>query len=176
MNKVKAKVAVLGNKSVGKSCLIQSWQNGNCSKDYVMTQALEITTQMVELSEGTQRDIELYLFDAGGQELYRNFLPDLLRETNLVMLVFDITDRISFEALDSWYELLTKANNNVKRIPGVLVGTKMDLTNLRKVELTEAIEYGKKLGLQYYETSPIRNMDVEQPFLALGKLADEHLK
>ena len=73
------------------------------------------------------------------------------RKASGVMMVFDITDRESFESLEKWYEELSKYGEESAEI--IVIGNKADLGAQRQVSSQEAIEFAKKLSSQYIETS-----------------------
>ena len=90
-----------------------------------------------------------------------------LKDTNFIVLVFDCTNADSFQNLGDWYNLAKKANNS-KPVPGystknifkfsylgILVATKCDSKTSRQVEMMEAVEAAKKLGMDYFETAAV---------------------
>lgn len=83
------------------------------------------------------------------------------------MLVFDSTNIDSFQNLGEWYSMVKKANQNKSlagkfclkkksiNAIGILVSTKNDLKGLRQVEISDAMDAGKKLGFEYFETAAV---------------------
>lgn len=170
MKKVKAKVLVVGSPASGKTSLVQLYvSNGqNFLKDYNMTQAAEVSSKILQFEE-QEKDVELFLFDISGQDIYESITKDLLKEADLAMYVYDCTNVDSFNAITQWYEKIKKANGN-KKIPGCLVATKSDLKQLMAVNLSEAKTLAQKIGINdHFEVSAARNMDIEQPFLNLAE-------
>ena len=71
------------------------------------------------------------------------------------LVVYDITNRASFEALDEWIgSLLEKANQDIQVM---LVGNKLDMVhsnpNLREVDIEEAQRFAQDNGFMFVETS-----------------------
>jgi GTPase SAR1 family protein len=67
-----------------------------------------------------------------------------------VLLFFDLTDRASFEALDSWFGLIAE---NTRAMPRVIVlGNKCDLAN-RETPIEEAQEYCARRKAGYFDIS-----------------------
>eukprot|EP01017_Pseudomicrothorax_dubius_P043973 TRINITY_DN7394_c0_g1_i1.p2 TRINITY_DN7394_c0_g1~~TRINITY_DN7394_c0_g1_i1.p2 ORF type:complete len:173 (-),score=49.16 TRINITY_DN7394_c0_g1_i1:1365-1883(-) len=169
MRKVKSKVLVLGNSAVGKSTLLQMYISGgqNYLKDYVMTQAADVQSKIITLEEA-KKDVEMVFLDCSGQPHYKNIVGELMRDSNGLMFVYDVTNADSFASLQEWFDLARKANGG-KKLPGVIVGTKIDLKPLRKVEPGEAAAWAKKFDFSYVEVSSAKMIDIEGPFRALAE-------
>jgi GTPase SAR1 family protein len=83
---------------------------------------------------------------------------------HLAILVFDITQRSTLEALDEFFELFRQ------RAPDdcvyVLVGNKTDLADQRQVQTSEAEDYRMKMGADYYfETSALKGENIKEIFM-----------
>ena len=81
-----------------------------------------------------------------------------------ILLVFDVTNRESFDNLSDW--LADVRQYGVEGSPMVLVGNKADCAN-RQVSEDEAQAFAQKLGCQYFETSAKQNKSVDDAFNAL---------
>ncbi|EGR28373.1 ras oncogene family 4 protein, putative [Ichthyophthirius multifiliis] len=169
MKKVKAKVVVAGSPACGKTSLLQMYtSNGqNFLKDYNMTQGAEVSSKIVTFEE-QDKDVELFFFDISGQECYVSITKELLGNSDLCVLVYDCTDVESFNSVSKWAEQIKKANQN-KLPPGILVSTKNDMRGAITIEIGQGKDLAQKLGLQYFEVSAARNIDIDQPFYLLAK-------
>lgn len=81
-------------------------------------------------------------------------------------MVFDVTNRDSFEKCQQWVTELHE-----KALPEILisiVGNKVDLDG-HQVTREEAESYCKKLGLQYFEVSAKQNVGVDRLFHEVAK-------
>ena len=77
------------------------------------------------------KKVKLQIWDTAGQERFKNITASYYRGGNGVLVVYDITDRDSFENLNSWLiEIEKNANKNVYKL---LIGNKCDLEDKRKV-------------------------------------------
>jgi hypothetical protein len=80
------------------------------------------------------------------------------------MLMFDLTRRATFEALDGWLsEVGGKAPEDT---PVVLVGNKLDL-GARAVSHAEAEAWAAKHGLAYVETSAADDVGINEAFVTV---------
>ncbi|CAD8090396.1 unnamed protein product [Paramecium primaurelia] len=165
MRKVTAKVLVVGSSAVGKSALIQLYTTGevNFLKDYQLTQIAEISTKLIPF-EQEEKDVELYLFDIAGSEIYEQAIlkSNILKDANFVFLCYDMTKETTYEAAKEWFERVTKANG--KKLPGVLVAMKSDLQAIRKIENKQGMQLANQLGLSFFSLSTARNQDIDHPF------------
>ncbi len=69
-------------------------------------------------------------------------------------MVFDLTDSESLTRVEKWKEEIVNEVGHVD-IPGVLIGTKSDLTNRRAVTVEEAERMASTLGCEYFECSAV---------------------
>jgi Ras-related protein Rab-43 len=157
------KVLVVGEGGVGKTTLIRRLVTGKYS-DQSMTIGLGFATKMMRTNNG--REVKLQLWDIGGQERFRLFLPSSKGGAKGIILVFDLSRPSTFVRLDDWIRLVRTGLPPGKQVSIVLVGAKCDLK--REVMVTAARDLVTKLKLDgYVETSSKDNINVEEPFRRL---------
>lgn len=156
------KVVIIGEASVGKSCLRQRFENPEVAlpRDYDPTVGVEFTQKFIN-------DTELSIVDIAGdwqfQSITRNYLP----EAHGVLLVFDPTNRTSFEEISRHFKNTKKsvAEDTVF----ILVSTKSDLASERVVTSEEAQQFADAHGMSYVETSAKDNKNVNEVFKTLSQ-------
>ena len=84
------------------------------------------------------------------------------RGTGAVILVFDVTNRTTFDSVENWLKAIN--SHCPENVAVVLVGTNIDLTDKRTVTHDEAEGFAKKNGIDYVETSSKSNSTVSVPF------------
>ena len=84
------------------------------------------------------------------------------------ILLFDITNKESFDILKEKYQKIIKGKHR-KEVPIVLVGNKVDLESERKVPFEEAARLAYSLKIQYIEASAFLNLNCKEPFEILTK-------
>ena len=108
------------------------------------------------------KKVKLQIWDTAGQERFKNITASYYRGGNGVLVVYDITDRESFENLNSWLiEIEKNANKNVYKL---LIGNKCDLEEKRKVSYQEGKEFASSNGMQFIETSAKTDTKVKDAF------------
>jgi len=107
----------------------------------------------------------LSLLDTAGQERFRTLSNSYYRGAHGVILVYDISNRDSFLAMDFWFQ---EAETNA--MPGVvtyLVGSKLDKTSSRSVKYEEGEALAKRHGSSFCEVSAKTRENVRRPFIEL---------
>ena len=101
--------------------------------------------------------------DTSGQEKFRYVNLNYFRKCDCIFLIYDITDRQSFDLITNYYIEAIKLNCK-KNITVLLIGNKADLENERKVPKKEAAELANKNNYIYIEISCLKNMNVRKAF------------
>ena len=108
------------------------------------------------------KKVKLQIWDTAGQERFKNITASYYRGGNGVLVVYDITDRESFENLNSWLiEIEKNANKNVYKL---LIGNKCDLEDKRKVTFQEGKDFAESNGMKFMETSAKTASKVQEAF------------
>ena len=110
--------------------------------------------------------VSLTLRDTCGQEQYKSLASQYYRETHGALIVYDITNRDSFEYLQEWIDDVSMYCPQGVKV--VLVGNKVDLENeARAVTTTEGQKFAEEGGYAFFETSAKLNICVEEAFREL---------
>ena len=75
------------------------------------------------------KTVKLQLWDTAGQERFRSLIPSYIRDSNVAVIVYDITQINTFNNLTKWFEDI-KATRG-KEVLVVVVGNKADLETSR---------------------------------------------
>ncbi|NWW89169.1 RB39A protein, partial [Rhynochetos jubatus] len=158
------RVIMLGDSTVGKSSLLRRYTEGVFLDAVNQTVGVDFYVQFVELEPGLR--VKLQFWDTAGQERFRSVTRSYYRNSAGGMLLFDLTNRASFESVRQWHREVT---NTVQpfRIVFLLVGHKSDLAGQRRVGRKEAERLAASLGTQYVETSAKDATNVVQAFQML---------
>lgn len=127
----------------------------------LQTTGVDVQVKRMNIGGGsTATSVELFLLDCAGSPLYSTMLPECWPSTTSVdnvvpCLVYDTTDKASFDAIRMWWDRLQSAITDTGSIRGLLIGTKVDLINRRFVLQTIAADFANKHRLLFYETSSV---------------------
>lgn len=109
------------------------------------------------------QECRLQIWDTSGENSFHDILPIYLKQANGLIMTYDITDRGSFQAVDTFLDLM-KGNVDTD-IPRVLVGTKMDKASERVITFEQAQKKANKhFHRLYMETSAMENSNVDEAF------------
>ena len=161
------KVVLLGDESVGKTCLLQKWISGTFNDTLSPTVGGATQTRQ-EVIDGVK-----YLFqvwDTAGAERYRALTPLYTRDAAAALIVFDLTRQSSIDNIPSWIEFL----NQHGKMPYILVGNKEDLQDKYAISIEDAMELAYRQGSQFFATSAKTGNNVDLAFRQLEVTAVEH--
>jgi len=157
------KFIVIGCSGAGKTSILRRLVDNKFTKGTQSTVGIEYFTYVTTI-EG--KSVKMMIWDTAGQERFYTIAKAYFRSALGVILVFDITDRKSFDQLPRWLrDARMEADPNCTVI---LVGNKSDLAENRSVSKEEAEKFAKEHELEYIETSALSNSNVEEAFLRTG--------
>lgn len=90
-----------------------------------------------------------------------------------MLIVYDITNKKSFQETEKWYADVQKHAQNDVEIPAILIGNKCDLEGSRIVSIEQASKLSSKKSMMYLETSAKNNYNVENAFFMLINMVHE---
>ena len=144
----KYKLIFLGDQSVGKSCILNRFLNDTFIEEYQATIGLDFQSKNVQIDN---QDIHLLLYDTAGQEKFRSLIPMYTRDANIILLVYDISNRDSFTNLTHWLKDLT--NVNMEEVILCIVANKIDLVDKRVVTNEEGQKFADEHDFIFQEIS-----------------------
>ena len=101
MSKI-GEIKILGNSSVGKSSLMIKYSDNIFEPTYLSTLGVDFKQKKIQLKNGNE--IKLQIYDTAGEERFRAISSSFIKKAEGVILMYDITSKISFEAIDGWLE------------------------------------------------------------------------
>ena len=106
--------------------------------------------------------VRVQVWDTAGQERFRNITNSYYKGAHGIAIVYDVTNRQSFETISGWIEEITKkASQNTLN---VIIANKTDMTNHRVVSEEEGKALADLNHLHYFETSAKDDMGVNEVF------------
>ncbi|KAF7259563.1 hypothetical protein EG68_03231 [Paragonimus skrjabini miyazakii] len=161
------RVIVIGDSMVGKSSFLRTFVEGRFSNVCDPTVGVDFYSRTVRVR--SDKYVKLQLWDTAGQEKFRSIAKSYYRNCVGVFILFDLTDRETFEHIPGWFE---EALSSI-RCPTpvfVIVGHKLDRCAERRVTKFEAECLAQRLGdLVYIETSSITGENIERSFEILAE-------
>ena len=163
------KVTLIGDSSVGKTSIINRYCKNIFDQSIGSTLGANYSQKIIE-KDG--KKIRLDLWDTAGQEKYRAIGRHFYRESFIVCLVYDITNKNSFENIKSiWYPELMEHGEKLKIIS--LIGNKNDKYLEEEVDEKSVKEFADEIQAVYKKTSALDNTGIEDLF---DELVSKYIK
>ena len=145
----------LGASNVGKTTFFKYIQ-GQANKNYISTLGIETLYFKVNINK---INAYIQINDTCGQERFRSITKSQLNNIDVILLFYDITNRVSFDSLDYWLETI---NNSVdlKEIPLILIANKIDENKKRIVSKDDGLKIAEENGFKYFECSTLYGLNV----------------
>lgn len=165
---LRSKLLVVGPSTVGKTSLIKSFatDGGQFLPAYTMTLSAELVTKAVT-NEEHNTTVEFFMYDISGSSIYEYEYPDVFRDANQIMVVFDVTRSETLKECGAWLDKVAKYAG--KSLPGVLVGNKNDLSEFADVSIDDCKNFATERALEYFDVSAKTYAGVVDPFNLLAE-------
>ena len=156
------KLLLIGESNVGKTSIILRYTENEFKTSGISTCGVDVKCKYVSLDN---TKIRLDIWDTAGQERFRGLAKNYFRGGNGFILVYDITDKKSFDKLRGWM------NDAKEKIEGeykmLVVGNKKDCKNQREVDWDVLEDFGKKNNVKFMEVSAKNGEGIEKIFIIM---------
>lgn len=154
------KIIFVGNVNVGKTSLIQRFVYNKFVKSDDSSVGQEECSKFLRLDQNSI--VKLNLFDPLGAERYGTIPKQFYKDAFGVVVVYDITDRESFEKLDQWIKTTKDIAPN--DVVFTIVGNKLDMASIRKVSSTDGSSFSQTNNASFFEVSAQTGNNVDLLF------------
>ena len=169
-NCIVLKVAFIGEYGVGKTSIIKRFVDGEFEEYTTTIIGLDIKIKILAFDE-FKTLIKFVVFDTGGEERYRALTRNFYRGVDCLFIVYDVTNKESFEKVFYWYYEIRKNYSYGDPII-YLVANKCDLINSvdneKLVKEEDAIDFARKNNYIFYKTSAKEGKGIDELFKNLG--------
>ena len=157
------KIALLGNSGVGKTSIIFRYTTGKFDPDSLITKGANFSESEIEING---QIYYLDIWDTAGQEQYRSLGKYFYKDAYIVILVYDISNKQSFEDLKNiWYSDLIRYGEKCTVI--AIVGNKVDLYENEEVTENEGRAFAKEKKALFMQVSAKNDDNITALFKAL---------
>uniref|UniRef100_A0A0X3NPX2 Ras-related protein Rab-13 n=1 Tax=Schistocephalus solidus TaxID=70667 RepID=A0A0X3NPX2_SCHSO len=157
------KLLLIGDSGVGKTSLLIKFAEDQFFSTFIATIGIDFKVRTIYLDG---KKIKLQIWDTAGQERFRTITTAYYRGAMGIMLVYDITQALSFRNIKNWLDNISQhGNSDVERM---LLGNKCDMSSQRQVTEEEARRYAESNGIRFLETSAKDGLNVNEAFEVLA--------
>ena len=157
------KVILVGNKMAGKTSISTRFIESSFTEEYKTSTEVKYKRKQMPIA-GTQEIAEVHLWDTLGQERFKSLAPIFFRRSIGALLVYDVTNRESFLALETWLQQIK--NNSAEDIVVMLVGNKVDKPD-KVITHEMGAEYARMNNMGFMEVSAKEDINIKAAFTNL---------
>ncbi len=150
MNKTNtATLCLLGSSNVGKTSIIKQASKNIFKRKVNTTIGAAYTTYYVKINNDVT--VRFNVWDLAGQDRYKSLSSMYYKIAHAIMVVYDITDKNTYEIAKTWiYDLKAEMDNNIVI---ALIGNKLDLNAKREITYQESKLFADNMDILFFETS-----------------------
>ncbi|KYM96763.1 PREDICTED: ras-related protein Rab-40C isoform X1 [Cyphomyrmex costatus] len=157
------KFLLVGDSDVGKQEILSGLEDGAAESPFCSGSAYKTTTILLD-----GKRVKLQLWDTSGQGRFCTIIRSYSRGAQGILLVYDITNKWSFDGIDRW---LKEVEEHAPGVPKVLVGNRLHLAFKRQVGERDAEAYAAKNRMAFFEVSPLCDFNIRESFSELSRMA-----
>mmetsp|Transcript_19824 Transcript_19824/g.28510 ORF Transcript_19824/g.28510 Transcript_19824/m.28510 type:complete len:205 (+) Transcript_19824:121-735(+) len=153
------KLLMLGDTGVGKTCLLLKYVQNSFSPTFITTIGIDFKIKIINIGD---MKVKLQIWDTAGQERFRTITVSYFKGAHAIMLVYDVTDRDTFDNIKNWVmEIKEYADPKVQIL---LVGNKCDCEADRAVSYEEGAALAASIRTNFFEVSAKENIRVAEAY------------
>ena len=165
------RIIIVGDEKVGKTNIINTASRNEFNENYLSSIGMDVSKLYIKINEKT---FKLQLWDSSGKEKYHSITQEYYRNSACAIVVYDITDKKSFESLKRWIDECKYYNK--KNIILILVGNKKDLEQSRKITEKEGREFAEKNLINYFfESSAKTGENINEIFRQICEIVNKKI-
>jgi Ras-related protein Rab-8A len=161
------KVALVGDYGVGKSCIVSRFVKDYFSDNEMSTLGVDFDCKIIDFKDNKYK---IQIWDTAGQEKFQSIVKSYIRDLNVCVLVFDVTQDKTFLNLKKWLNEVRYITDDENLLIYV-VGNKSDLRG-REVPKIEVEEFCQEEKIEYIECSAKNNKNINELFINIVEIID----
>ena len=155
---IEYKFILLGDTSVGKTCLFRKITTGifmekNVSTVGIDKRTIRVSCDFEENGKTVTKNVIINLTDTAGQERFKSITKTYYKGSDAAILLYDITEKKTFDHVKEWMESIKETATNMNNYCTFLMGSKLDLIESgkkeREVTEEEAEDKCREYGIEW---------------------------
>ena len=166
------KLLLIGDSGVGKSCILLRYSGDSFTSSFITTIGIDFKIKQINVDSSR---VKLQIWDTAGQERFRTITTAYYRGAMGILLVYDVTDEVSFENVQNWMRQIRQ--NATENVTIFLLANKCDVNpSERKVSTEQGKAEADKYGVKFFETSAKLNTNISEAFSSIATDIVENIK
>ena len=158
------KVVLVGESGVGKTSIISRFTKDTFNHEEISSSSAQFISKTIKVNE---ESIKFDIWDTAGQEKFRALAKIFYKDAQVIVLVYEIINKDSFEAIKNyWYK---ESSENSTADIFFVVGNKSDLYENEQVSDEEGKKFAKEINAIFKLTSALSNTGIDRLFETIGK-------
>ena len=112
---------LIGDASVGKTCLCLKYFDDSFTNDYIATLGLDFKEK---LKYANEKKVQMKVWDTAGQERFRTLSLNFYKKAHVIIIVFDVTNKETFNEIPNWLSSINEHGN--ESVIRMIVANKID--------------------------------------------------
>lgn len=166
------RIVTLGTSATGKTSITNRYVNNDFNETPISTIGASFLIKKIYRPNG--KSVRFDIWDTCGMERYNSIAPIYYKAARVCLVVYDITNRTTFEKAQTWVAILLQEANIDVII--ALIGNKIDLADDRSVSYNEGKEYADSQRLLFYEVSAKTGQGINEIFTEILKILTHYEK
>ena len=158
------KIIIIGNSGSGKSSILNQYSDKTFDERHCSTIGVDFKIKTLSINN---TNIKLQIWDTAGQERFATITTAYYRGAHGIFLVYDVTDRDSFDNLPKWVDDIRKFAAPNPKI--YILANKVDLDLNRKITEKEGRLFAENMGAEYSEISAKENINIDTCFNSIAE-------
>eukprot|EP01122_Echinamoeba_exundans_P012334 TRINITY_DN5120_c0_g2_i1.p2 TRINITY_DN5120_c0_g2~~TRINITY_DN5120_c0_g2_i1.p2 ORF type:complete len:219 (-),score=45.86 TRINITY_DN5120_c0_g2_i1:1411-2067(-) len=162
------KVVLLGDSAVGKTSIMRRFVDNSYNDDFKPTIGVDFATKQIEVDDAK---VKLQIWDTAGQERYRSIAGTYYRGAAAALIIFDSTNKHSFESITRWVTEIQNASTDGREVILYIVANKTDLSDIRQVSRDDVRQFisSNNVRAEEAEVSAKENRGIAEVFEAIAR-------
>ena len=158
MNVIRAKVALIGDPRVGKTCIVSQFIKQYFNNTYQTTLGIDYNTHEIKIKDSSYT-VQLHILDLTGFSVFREQVNNQIKDVNFILYVYDSTNLESFQNIKLWKENTKELVTN-KNCIELLIGNKIDLKEKIVVDETSIKGIASNYGMKAFSVSAVNLFNI----------------